>query len=69
MSERLTDNWHNFQEKVAGLFRRMPDCTVFIDQTLSGDRSRKVKVDVLVGLIHKERDISMLVVAALYLRL
>lgn len=48
MAERLAYNWHNFQEKVAGLFRRMPDCTVFIDQTLSGSRIRKVKVDVLV---------------------
>lgn len=48
MSERLAYNWHNFQEKIAGLFRLMPDCTVFIDQTLSGSRIRKVKVDVLV---------------------
>jgi hypothetical protein len=48
MSKRLADNWHNFQEKVAGLFRQSPDYTVFIDQTLSGSRIRNVKVDVLV---------------------
>jgi hypothetical protein len=48
MSKRTSNDWHYFQEKVADLFRQDPDCTVFIDQALSGSRIRNVTVDVLV---------------------
>lgn len=56
MSKRVANDWHYFQEKVADLFRQNPDCTVFIDQTLSGSRIRNVTVDVLVEFTtQKER--------------
>jgi len=48
IAERNSDNWRDFQEKVAGLFRKIPGCRAFVDYTVNGSRIGKVKVDVLV---------------------
>lgn len=45
--EYAMDDWREFQEKVADLFRKIPECRVFVNHVVSGSRG-KVNVDVFV---------------------
>lgn len=48
MQNCYIDNWHEFQVKVARLFRRIPRCKAYIDHSMKGTRIENVNIDVYV---------------------
>ncbi|GEM_PF-2974444 len=48
MQNCYTDNWHEFQVKVARLFREIPGCKAYIDHSMTGTRIENVNIDVFV---------------------